>query len=113
MLYYSTTDIQTHFSCYIGLNGIQNEAGTDVSMYTWVDGSSSIYRNFENGFPTNIDDRDCVRFRYNTGGGVKSDGWLNQRCSFETNCHFCSRSGEEYGYYRIVIVYIILVHECI
>ena len=51
LLYYSTTDIQTNISCYMGLNDIQNEAGSDESIYTWVDGSSSAYRNFEMGFP--------------------------------------------------------------
>ena len=98
MLYYSTTDIQTHFSCYIGLNDIQNEVGTDGGAYTWVGGSSSAYRNFEPGFPINSIDRNCVSFRNNTGGGVLSDGWLNQLCKVETNCHFCSRPGKQNTY---------------
>ena len=95
MLYDSSTDIQTHFSCYIGLNDIQSEAGTDGGVYTWVDGSSSAYRNFEPGFPINSINRDCVSFRYSAGGGVLSDGWLNQVCSTEIYCHFCSQPGRK------------------
>ena len=100
LLYYSTTDIQTNISCYMGLNDIQNEAGSDESIYTWVDGSSSAYRNFEMGFPDDIVDRDCVRFRYLTG--VLSVGWINQVCSAETNCHFCSQPCKQIELYMYV-----------
>ena len=94
MLYYSTTDIQTPYGCYIGLNDILNEAGTDGSIYTWIDGSSSAYRNFETGFPNNFLDRDCVQFRYIMGGGVLSDGWNNKMCSGSDTCHFCTKTGK-------------------
>ena len=97
LLYYSTTDIPTAYGCYIGLNDILNEAGTDGSVYTWVDGSSSDYRNFETGFPNNLVDRDCVQFRYIMGmrGGVLSDGWNNKACSIGNNCHFCTKTGKK------------------
>ena len=97
LLYYSTTDIPTPYGCYIGLNDILNEAGTDGSVYTWVDGSSSDYRNFETGFPNNLVDRDCVQFRYIMGmrGGVLSDGWNNKACSIGNNCHFCTKTGKK------------------
>ena len=94
LLYYSTTDIPTAYGCYIGLSDILNEAGTDGSLYTWVDGNSNTYRNFETGFPIHFIDRDCVSFRYSTGGDVLSDGWINQVCSSAINCHFCARTGE-------------------
>ena len=93
LLYHSTTDIPSPYGCYIGLNDILNEAGTDESGYTWVDGSSSAYRYFENGFPNNLVGRDCVRFRYTTGG-VLSDGWNNIVCSISNYCHFCSKRGK-------------------
>ena len=109
MLYYSTTDIQTHFSCYIGLNDIQNEAGTDGGLYTWVDGSSSAYRNFETGFPLDTVDRDCTQFRY-TSSGVLSDGWNNKVCSIGNNCHFCTKTGMKYNKIKIFTEQI---RECI
>ena len=95
LLYYSTTNITLAYGCYIGLNDILNEAGTDGSMYTWVDGSSSAYRNFETGFPDNIVDHDCVQFRYTMGGGVLSDGWNNIACNIGNNCHFCTKTGKK------------------
>ena len=95
LLYYSTTDIPSPYGCYIGLNDIQNEAGTDRSIYTWVDGSSSAYRNFEMGFPSGIVDRDCGQFRFNTGGGVLSDGWNNKACNIGNTCHFCTKTGKK------------------
>ena len=94
LLYYSSTDIQIYFACYIGLNDILNEAGSNGSVYTWVDGSSSVYRNFENGVASSADDRDCVRFRYKMTGGDLSEGWINQVCNTETNCHFCTTIGK-------------------
>ena len=94
MLYYSTTDIQTHYGCYIGLNDILNEAGADGAVYIWLEGSNSAYRNFETGFPNNLVDRDCVQFRYTTGG-VLSDGWNNKVCSIGNTCHFCTKTGKK------------------
>ena len=94
LLYYSTTDIQTHYGCYIGLNDILNEAGADGAVYIWLEGSNSAYRNFETGFPNNLVDRDCVQFRYTTGG-VLSDGWNNKVCSIGNTCHFCTKTGKK------------------
>ena len=95
LLYYSTTDITLPYGCYIGLNDILNEAGTNGGAYTWVDGSSSDYRNFETGFPVVNVDHNCVQFRYNTGGNVLSDGWNNKVCSIGNNCHFCTKTGKK------------------
>ena len=94
LLYYSTTDIPSPYGCYIGLNDILNEAGADGAAYTWVDSSSSAYRNFETGFPNNLIDRDCVQFR-DTFGGILSDGWNSKVCSIGTNCHFCTKTGKK------------------
>ena len=93
LLLYTTTD--THFSCYIGLNDILNEANGIEGDYTWVDGSSGLYRNFEQGFPASIVDHDCVRFRYRMASGDFSQGWVNGVCSLPYNCHFCTKSGKK------------------
>ena len=96
LLYY-TTDIQTHYACYIGLNDILNEAGSDGSAFTWVDGSSSAYKNFQSGFPRSSlssVDRDCVIFR-KIVGDVLSEGWVEPVCSNPYNCHFCSKEGKK------------------
>ena len=88
-------------SCFIGLNDRETEAMADASAFVWADGSDSVYRQFGNSFgltfPTgstegNTDD--CVRFRYTSIGGAISNGWLNQGCSLERNCYFCSRPGK-------------------
>ena len=103
LLYY-TTDIQTHYACYIGLNDILNEADSDASAFTWVDGSSSAYRNFQPGFPrsdSSSDDRDCVIFRFKKAGNGLSEGWLEPVCSNSFNCHFCTKPGKERHYLYI------------
>ena len=115
LLYY-TTDIQTHYGCYIGLNDILNEAGTNGSAYTWVDGCSSAYRNFQSGLPLNVADRDCVFFRYIIGGTMLSEGWANTVCSSSINCHFCTKPGKKSLYIYINIIsnqskY--YTHECV
>ncbi|KAI6658953.1 Macrophage mannose receptor 1-like [Oopsacas minuta] len=101
LLFYSITDIYTAFSCYIGLNDIDVEAGTDTSEFVWVDGSNSIYRNFQSNFgkesPSGVADYDCVRFRYSNGPGILSTGWLNRRCSATRSCYFCSKPGDSQG----------------
>ena len=97
LLYY-TTDIQTHYACYIGLNDILDEAGSDASAFTWVDGSSSAYRNFQPGFPrsdSGSDDRDCIVFRFKKTGNVLSEGWFEPVCSNLYNCHFCTKPGKK------------------
>ena len=106
LLYY-TTDIQTHYACYIGLNDILNEADNNESAFTWVDGSSSAYRNFQPGLPrsdSSSDDRDCVIFRFMKTGNVLSEGWLEPVCSNSFNCHFCTKPGKKSLYIYINII---------
>ncbi|KAI6647144.1 hypothetical protein LOD99_8880 [Oopsacas minuta] len=95
LLYYSITDIQTYFRCYIGLNDILVDAGTNGSAFVWVDGSTSTYRNFgtlEYTYPRDVANFDCVRFRYKAGGtGPISDGWINLFCNTPIDCHFCTK----------------------
>ena len=93
LLLYTTTD--TRFACYIGLNDILNEANGNGGDYTWVDGSSSAYRNFEPLFPSSNVDRDCVRFRYKMESQDLSQGWVNEVCSSSYNCHFCTNTGKK------------------
>ena len=96
LLFYSITDITSSFSCHIGLNDIEYEAGTNGSAFVWVDGSTSSYRNFgtlSETFPIARDNYDCVRYRYRTFGSQLSHGWLNIPCNNERNCYFCSKPG--------------------
>ena len=96
LLYY-TTDITTHYGCYIGLNDILNEADSNADAFTWIDGSSSAYRNFQPGLPrsgSGSDDRDCVNFRYKIGNGL-SEGWIEPVCTNPFNCHFCTKPGKK------------------
>ena len=46
LLLYSIPDLDTTFTCHIGLNVIDIEAGTNGSAFVWIDGSSSSYRNW-------------------------------------------------------------------
>ena len=74
--------------CWIGLNDINVEAGTDKSQFTWVDGNGSPYRNFTAGQPTNNSpDEDFVYFRTNVG----DSGWLNAPSTRTNDCYFCKR----------------------
>ncbi|KAI6658946.1 Regenerating islet-derived protein 4 precursor, partial [Oopsacas minuta] len=101
LLFYTIIDFNNSFSCYIGLNDIDVEAGTNVSAFVWVDGSNSTYRNFQSNFghasPTGGPDNDCVRFRYSNVEGVLSSGWINRRCSFTRPCYFCNKAGNSGG----------------
>ena len=112
LLYYST-DILTHYNCHIGLNDILSEAGTDGSAYTWVDGSSSAYRNFLPGFPSTVVDRDCVIFRFTNAEGVLSEGWADPKCSYRYNCHFCTKTGKKVYFYYIYVIDKSYTHECV
>ena len=97
LLFYSITDITNEYTCHIGLNDIDNEAGTNGSVFVWVDGSTSSYRNFGTSsynFPRATSDYDCVRYRYRNMDGELSQGWLNARCEDERNCYFCSKPGK-------------------
>ena len=90
LLFYSIPDLDTTFTCHIGLNKI---GGTD---FVWIDGSTSSYRNWgtlSSNFPISTNGYDCVRHRYQSDG-VLSRGWLNQPCSDTRNCYFCSKPGK-------------------
>ena len=95
LLLYSSPDLDTIFTCHIGLNDIDNEAGTDGNAFVWIDGSTSSYRNWGTlgiAYPKEDDNFDCVRNRYRTG--ILSQGWLNDPCTVERNCYFCSKPGK-------------------
>ena len=96
MLLYSIPDLGTTFTCHIGLNDINNEAEFDGNAFVWIDSSTSSYRKWgilHLMYPRNNIDFDCVRHRYKDNG-VLSQGWLNDLCSAERNCYFCSKSGK-------------------
>ncbi|KAI6658177.1 Macrophage mannose receptor 1 [Oopsacas minuta] len=101
LLFYSITDLDNAFSCLIGLNDIDVDAGTDASAFVWVDGSNSTYRNFvsETGIisPSGVADHDCVRFRYMNLDDLLSAGWINRACQLTRNCYFCNKQGNSQG----------------
>ena len=85
------------------MNDIDSEAGTNGDDFVWIDGSTSSYRNWgtlANNFPISTSGYDCVRHRYRNGG-ILSQGWLNDACSFTRNCYFCSKTGK----YRHIMKY--------
>ena len=95
LLLYSIPDLETTFTCYIGLNDISNEAGTDGDAFVWIDGSDSTYRKWGTlyaNFLISTVNYDCVRHRYRLNG-VLLQGWLNVPCSGIRNCYFCSKQG--------------------
>ena len=94
LLFYLTTS----YTCWIGLNDKDNEAGLNASAFVWVDGSTSTYRQFDtianpNGEPDDTNgDRDCVGFRY--GHNLGSDGWDDRECYAYVDCYFCQKPGK-------------------
>ena len=89
--------LTTAYSCWIGLNDITTEAGTDASAFVWVDGSTSTYRQFAtipNGDtePSGGVDKNCVDFRFGNDGS--SDGWDDRECNANVKCYFCQKSGK-------------------
>ena len=96
LLFYSITNYLGRFSCHIGLNDIQNDAGNDENAFVWVDGSNSTYRNFGTlgrNYPIPIEDHDCVRARYRNTG-ILSQGWVNVECTTTRGCFYCSKPGK-------------------
>ena len=85
-----------HHTCWIGLNDITTEAGTNASAFVWVDGSTSTYRQFgTTGWlrPGNNDSTyDCVAIRYNFYGW--SDGWADRGCNHYCYCYICQKLGK-------------------
>ena len=105
---YSSPDLDTIFTCHIGLNDIDSELGTNGSAFAWIDGSTSSYRNWGNlttEYPVADDNYDCVRFRYRDNAGVLSQGWLNALCyTLTRNCYFCSKPGNIVQYNCMLIL---------
>ena len=102
-LLYFLTNINTHFGTWIGLNDINEEAGTDASSFVWVDGSDSTYRQFatspeSEAYPRATDENwDCVSFRYRRGSPfILSNGWHNRPCGMGSIVfsYFCNKPGE-------------------
>ena len=97
MLFYSNPDLSLTNTCHIGLNDIDDEAGTDGDAFVWIDNSTSSYRKWGTlayEFPRSNANYDCVRHRYRDGAGELSQGWFNALCTNERNCYFCSKSGK-------------------
>ena len=86
------TNVKDYFSCWIGLNDMGTEAGSDSSNFTWTDGNTSTYRNFAM-FPSDQNNADCVAYRYEMSDGNISTGWQNLDCNQLTNCSYCTKPG--------------------
>ena len=92
LLYYMTSD----YTCWIGLNDRDNEAGNNGSAFVWVDGSASTYRQWDTVYNNEPDgntkpEYDCVSFRYLNGA---SNGWDDRNCNAHVSCYFCQKSGK-------------------
>ena len=89
--------IEYQHYCWIGLNDLQNEAGTNASAFVWVDGSNSTYRHFGTlrfQRPSNNESTyDCVSFRYDYDDEL-SDGWFDRPCNHYAYCYFCQKPGK-------------------
>ena len=92
------TNVKDYFSCWIGLNDMYTEAGSDSSKFTWKDGSTSTYRNLVL-FPSDQNNADCVAYRYEMSDGTISTGWKNLDCNQRANCSYCTKTGN----YRLTI----------
>ena len=94
ILFYLTTS----YTCWIGLNDRDNEAGNNASAFVWVGGSNSTYRQFDTIASPNVEPdntngaSDCVGFRY--GQDLGSDGWDDRECYAFVDCYFCQKSGK-------------------
>ena len=92
LLYYM---IALEYKCWIGLNDITIEAGTNGNAFVWVDGSTSTYRQWDTIYNNEPDDpdgtRDCVAFRYFDGA---ANGWDDRTCDAYVSCYFCQKSGK-------------------
>ena len=92
LLYYITSD----YTCWIGLNDRDNEAGNNGSAFVWVDGSNSTYRQWDtinNNEPdgANNAEYNCVSLRYRNGA---ASGWDDRTCDAFVYCYFCQKSGK-------------------
>ena len=92
LLLYSIPDLDTTFTCHIGL---KKKAG----QFVWNDNNPSGYRKWgtlSGIYPLSAETHYifiCVRHRYRAGG-VLSQGWLNAPCHDARNCYFCSKPGK-------------------
>ena len=92
MLLYSITDLDTTFTCHIGLKRIDG-------VFVWKDGNLSGYRKWgklSGTYPISVVTQSsfiCVRHRYKATG-VLSQGWANAPCTDTRNCYFCSKPGK-------------------
>ena len=93
-LYYMTSS----YTCWIGLNDRDNEAGNNGSAFVWADGSTSTYRQWDTIYNNEPDGNtnagyDCVSFRYNDGA---ASGWDDRTCDAYVFCYFCQKSGKSF-----------------
>ena len=92
LLYYMTSS----YTCWIGLNDRDNEAGNNGDAFVWVDGSTSTYRQWDTIYNDEPDgntntEYDCVSFRYADGA---ASGWDDRTCDAHVFCYFCQKSGK-------------------
>ena len=78
---FSSSVTSSSSTCWIGLNDITNDAGTDGSNFVWADGSTSTYRSFYPNEPSGGSSEDCVIFYYGS--------WWDRSCSSKYTCYFC------------------------
>ena len=81
-------DSPDQFECWIGLNDIDTQAVTDVSVYVWVDGSNSTFRNFAATYPMGLSTQGCIVYGFNQDD---TRGWSDKPCIESATCYFCNK----------------------
>ena len=88
--------VTSSYTCWIGLNDMDNEAENNGSAFVWAGGSTSTYRQWDTVYNNEPDgnnnaEYDCVAFRYTDGA---SSGWDDRECYAYVPCYFCQKSGK-------------------
>ena len=85
------SDLSNTSQCWIGLNDRDIEARLDGSAFSWIDGSTSTFRNFSDNEPT--DDTPNEDYTYLQTNSNATE-WANANSSTENECYFCKRPSE-------------------
>ena len=77
--------------CWIGLNDRNIEAGLDGDAFSWIDGSTSTFRNFAANQPTNdTPDQDYTYLETISN----TTRWVNTNSSTKNEYYFCKRASK-------------------
>ena len=78
---------KSHYgSCWIGHHDRFNEARNNATLFVSLEGSLSLYRNFDTTQPDQYGNEDCVHLRR-----WSLDGWNDISCDVKLHCYVCSK----------------------